>query len=170
MKKPKIHLGFRSSHPINPPSLCIVFSVCIIEFVSASACLVAGVSVCSIRVLSLNHHSHAAARLHHCPTIFFYHYAIYFRHRLHIRFCSFLPIFICAFFRVCELSFGRQARGRSRAKKNGKKDSQKKIWKKKSEKSQIRIQVGLTRFLLVQSELDSFVSFWQFSTANFNWL
>jgi hypothetical protein len=92
-KSQNIQLGFRSSCPINHPSLCIVFSVCIVKFVSASACQVAGLSVCSIRVTSSNHPSHAAAaRLHHCSTISFHHHAIYFCHRLNIRFCSFLPI------------------------------------------------------------------------------
>jgi hypothetical protein len=30
--------------------------------------------------------------LHHRSTISFHHHAIYFHHRLHIRFCPFLPI------------------------------------------------------------------------------
>jgi hypothetical protein len=85
------------------------------------------------------HHRSTISFRHHA--IYFHHHAIYFHNRLHIRFCSFLPI-IRAFFRVRELSFGRQARGRA-----------KKIQKKNSDKkSQICIQVGLTRFLLVQSE------------------
>jgi hypothetical protein len=107
---PKIQLGFRSSRPINHPSLCIVFSVYIVEFVSTSACQVAGLSVCSIRVSSSNHHSHAAtARLHHRSTISFHHHTIYFHHRLHIRFCSFLPISFVPFSEsVSKVSVARQ--------------------------------------------------------------
>jgi hypothetical protein len=149
-KSQKIQLGFRSSCPINHLSLCIVFSVCIVEFVSASACRVAGLSVCTIRVTSLNHPSHAAAaRLHHCSTISFPHHHILPPPPSHYV-LFFPPNFIRAFFRVCELSFGRQARGRRRAKIKISEKNKKQFQKK----SQIRILVGLTRFLLVPSEFN----------------
>jgi hypothetical protein len=48
--------------------------------------------------------------------------------------------FVRFFFRVCELSFGRQARERKTAKKKVSEENS----KKKSKKSQIRIKVGLT--------------------------
>jgi hypothetical protein len=75
------------------------------------------------------------------------------------------PNFICAFFRVRELSFGRQARGRRSAKKN----LEKKISKKKSNPHPIRfdpiptspVRIGQFRQILTlfDSKLDLAITF-----------
>jgi hypothetical protein len=99
--------------------------------------------------------SRRPTRLHHCSTTYFRHPTIYFRHRHPCRGSIHIELGFVLFFNFCpcysesvsEVSVPSQEE-EEEEKKNRKKSS-----KKNSEKSQIRIQVGSTRFLLVQSEI-----------------
>jgi hypothetical protein len=126
----------------------------------------------SFRVLSSNHHSHAAtACLHHRSTLYFRHHAIYFCHRHLYHDTSYYCLFAAVspseynYVLVVPSDFTRAV---ARVRELSSVASQKKIEKnlkkrKKIRKSQIRIQIGLTALstspVRNQSELDSFVSF-----------